>query len=323
MNLFLASETYCDPARGLTPDADGDDAGMFGGNCVHGCSIFYPDDDRDGVGRTEESYTGCDPKAPGWVSVTGDCDDSLDYGSSCTEECVVFYVDNDCDGYHASKEPGRYWCMPAGGAFTQSSKVDVDDGNSHCDTDSVDSDADGYCANYDCDDKTDYGRLCFAACNTYYRDADTDGMGVTDWSYEGCYPGSPGWAAVAGDCDDLPGFGGECTDGCDTYYEDADTDGVGAIDKPYYGCSSAGWVNVAGDCDDTSPECRETCDANTDGIHDCLGGPYSWCGDGIAQFGEDCDGSQSCAVFGPHYDVFSEGGCQRLCRRNPRTFARP
>ncbi|MEC7985497.1 MAG: MopE-related protein [Myxococcota bacterium] len=162
----------------------------------------------------------------------------------------------------------------------------------------VDQDGDGYTAEEDCDDSSEFihpgmEETCDGIdnnCNgtadegvqtTFYADSDDDGFGNAEIMTEACEV-PDGYVSNGSDCDDTsadsyPG-GEEFCDGLDNdcngeidenldieFYMDEDGDGFGDADSIVQGCSpEIGLSTIDGDCDDSdasiSPIANEICD---------------------------------------------------------------
>ncbi|MFP2904645.1 putative metal-binding motif-containing protein [Pyxidicoccus sp. 3LFB2] len=266
----------------------------------------YRDADGDGhaaLDATAEAF--CDTVPSGYVTVRDDCDDAQALVHPGQSE-VCDGVDNDCqrgiddglarteyfrdadgDGVGAGEPTVVCAAGPDGYVAVGG---DCDDG----DRESAPGRAE-VCDNKDnnCVDGVDEG---FPA-DTYYRDADGDGVGAQADSQQSCRPLS-GYVRAASpdfDCDDtdaarMPGKAEVCDgkdndcaggvdDGFNTqWYRDGDGDTFGRNEPPTVSCDSpgAGYVHVAGndfDCDDTTAEVRpgaqERCNNRDD---NCVGG---------------------------------------------------
>ena len=170
----------------------------------------------------------------------------------------------------------------------------VDHGGDDCDDAdaSVNPGADELCDGFDnnCDGTVDEDTA--ADAETWYQDADGDGVGVADVTWTSCEAPS-NYVAGIGDCDDnealaYPGADEIC-DGIDnncngtadensatdapTWYTDNDNDGYGDANYPYTACEApAGYVDNDTDCNDTRS------DINLDGTEVC------------DELDNDCDG---------------------------------
>ncbi|MFN7147756.1 MAG: putative metal-binding motif-containing protein, partial [Myxococcota bacterium] len=152
----------------------------------------------------------------------------------------------------------------------------------------------GYVANdEDCDDTTS----SVGSTRTWYRDADSDGYGLSTTTASSC-AAPAGYVATSGDCNDAAATvspaGTEVCDAsntdedCDgladdsdtsatgrtTYYVDADADGYGLAGSTAARCDAAsGYSTLSSDCDDTEasahPGGTEVCDDDID--QDCSG----------------------------------------------------
>ncbi len=86
----------CDPAEATTEECDGIDNDCDGQVDEEVLSTFYPDDDDDGYGNSDQPYLAC-TAGPSGVDLGGDCDDTTASASpGQTESCDG--ADNDCDG---------------------------------------------------------------------------------------------------------------------------------------------------------------------------------------------------------------------------------
>ena len=194
--------------------------------------------------------------------VDEDCDGDIDDGAGETE----YYLDNDGDTYGDANGTPVVACEPPTGHTEDN--TDCDDGDQ-----GVNPGATEVCdaVDNDCD-----GEIDIAASDmvTYYADADGDGFGVSDSTFDSCQDPGAGWAEYDGDCDDTnilynPGADeSDCADpndyNCDgsTGYADADGDGFAACEE----CDDA---NVANNpaatevCDDADNNCDGTIDEAT------------------------------------------------------------
>ncbi|MCO4747653.1 MAG: putative metal-binding motif-containing protein, partial [Proteobacteria bacterium] len=267
-------EVQCD---GLDDDGDGavdedfaDDDGDTVANCVDVCIYVadpgQADADGDGVGDACEGET---------------CNSIDDDGDGAVDEdlpTVRYYVDADGDG-DGSASATLDSCFPPTTGWATTSTDCADDDASRAGT--LDEACDG--ADTDCDGTIDE---TFALL-TWYADADTDGYGDPNVTYQAC---AQPLASVnrAGDCDDARAYinPGE-VEVCDPLDEDedcsgaADNDDTNATglqavyedgDGDSYGVGGEIWVcdpgalqaTRLGDCDDTdalvNPLAAEVCD---------------------------------------------------------------
>ncbi len=202
-----------------------------------------------------------------------------------------WYADDDGDGHGGAL--GGAACTPPD--HSAATSTDCDDTNA-----AVLPGADELCNGIDddCDGTVDDAAIDAPA---WFIDYDGDGYGSTDYTGEGCDPGT-GWVQNTDDCDDTdasvsPAGAESCNgydDNCDgtidedtavdalPWYLDADGDGEGDPASAALACSPpAGHVANDTDCDDTDADvytaARETCDGideNCDGVADdgALGG---------------------------------------------------
>ncbi|ADO72424.1 MopE-related protein [Stigmatella aurantiaca] len=228
------------------------------------------------IGACAEGVTNCRYGAIECVQVRAPssevCDGKDNDCNGQTDEGVknAYYRDADGDGYG---NPGSavYACSAPTGYVANSG--DCDDGSSLSRPNTAET-CDG--RDNDCDGVVDEG-----VTNTYYRDADDDGYGVSSPTKQACAV-SPGYAYNANDCDDgranvRPGANEIC-DGLDnncngvadegvtaTWYRDADGDGYGNWNDRTPSCwQSAGYVSNPLDCNDSAygvnPGAGEVCD---------------------------------------------------------------
>ena len=253
------AEEICD---GLDNDCDGkvDDGATD-------AALWYPDDDGDGYGRTDDAASSCNALY-GYTAANGDCDDADPaFHPGAAETDCTDANDYNCDGsvgYADADADGHPAC-----ADCDDAAADV-----HPDADEVCDDLDN-----DCDGDIDQDAV---DATTWYGDADGDGYGGQFFLVSAC-EAPTGYTLDNTDCDDLdasafPG-GTETCDGADnncdgdidegvqtTWYADADSDGYGNPASSMEECNQpAGHVSNASDCDDdaatTHPAAYELCDA--------------------------------------------------------------
>lgn len=308
---------------------------------AQGCTLFYWDADGDGYGVTEDSKCLCAAKDKYTAQISGDCadlDPAVNPGAqeSCgnlkdddcngaTDEegalgCENFYRDMDGDGFGVATD-FKCLCAPAS-PYTATVPGDCDDKDPKVSTGQAEA-CDG--KDNDCDGLTDEeGAL---GCSTYFKDADSDGFGVTGDSKCLCAASAPYVVNQAGDCDDsdptiYPGAAERCNNrdddcdgqtdeegalGCEIYFKNADGDGFGVSGDTKCLCGPLGQYNVkqGGDCDDLDPgvypgateKCNgkdDDCDGTTDeeGAQGCKTFYYDDDGDGWGQ-----DGNTRCLCY--------------------------
>jgi hypothetical protein len=196
--------------------------------------------------------------------------------TSCKSECkdkLTFFRDEDGDGYGQAAFSLARCEQPPGYVLDGSDCNDTDSGIHpgaiEIDSDGIDQDCDGY-----------DGR-------TWFRDADQDGYGTSNFTKRGNTPPS-GYISQGGDCNDtnrnihpgameIPNNGtDEDCDGKDAgiWFKDLDKDGYGNPLFRYIGnLSPAGYIADSNDCNDSNRN-----------IHP---GAKEIAGNGID---EDCDG---------------------------------
>ncbi len=291
------------PAASERCNGDDDDCNGLVDDAATDAGLWYADADGDGFGDPDASETSCDGSGE-TVANDGDCDDTLsDVNPAADEACngidddcdtlvddddpdvvdpQVVYTDADGDGF-GDEATEHATCQP--GSDTVSDATDCDDTDA-----AVNPDAAETCSGVDddCDGLVDDDDPGVTGTTTWYLDADGDGHGRSDVTFETCVQPSA-TSASADDCDDgnadaLPG-GTEVCDGADndcdgstdgpdaadtaTWYTDADSDGYGAPGTGQGACEApSGTVANAGDCDDTdaavNPAAAEICNGQDD-----------------------------------------------------------
>jgi hypothetical protein len=275
--LQMIPPNYCNPAEGITPDADDD-----GSACDMDCNDGDPtlnllDLDKDGFVTcpTTASQSGddCDDddsyRTPNdndgdglsACSTTADCDDNPATGKSCSSTCALYYQDKDGDTFGNKRITTEACALPTDYVLN---KDDCNDDNAFCDLSCTDLDGDARCGSHDCDDSTTTGATCFTNCNQMFKDVDGDGAGDAATVIASCAP----LPLIAGylrdgtdcndsdveckvdcsdkdydgycadvDCDDSSRTGYKCHAGCNFYARDADGDGGGSTTDGRNACS--------------------------------------------------------------------------------------
>ncbi|MDA3864281.1 MAG: MopE-related protein [Deltaproteobacteria bacterium] len=276
-------------------DCDDDDSDKFPGNPEVCDGKDNNCDEQIDEELTEVCYSGdggCTETSPG--SGTFDCQGSCSTGTSvCTDgqwsNCQNQVVpepetcnnlDEDCNGLIDDNLERSCYPGPAGtegvGICTSGTQTCSTGSWSSCSGEVLP--APETCNGLDdnCDGQTDEGVL-----NTYYRDSDSDGYGLTTDATQACSLPT-GFAINIGDCDDsdnekFPGNPEVCDskdNNCDgqidegvltTYYRDNDDDDYGLSTDTSEACSlPAGFATDNGDCDDGDnqkyPGNTEVCD---------------------------------------------------------------
>jgi hypothetical protein len=235
----------CDPST--VGDTDLDRDGAISRECCNGPLCGRDCDDADDQRHPSEAET-CDGR-------DNDCDGLVDEGV-----VDVFYADDDGDDY-GTLETMAACDRPEGFAAVAGDCDDEDDRRSPNAIEVCD-DVDN-----DCDGLRDEGLL-----ETFYRDADGDGVGLIGDTREACAPPS-GYVRLAGDCDDTTSaISPTIADRCNGIDDDCD----GVLDGPGEDVDRDGVASIAcggNDCDDTSARRRPGLEETCDGVdNDCDGG---------------------------------------------------
>jgi hypothetical protein len=235
---------------------------------------YYADTDMDGYGDDSNALTSCVP-LQGYVLNNEDCNDNNnniypgniefcnETDDNCdgeTDEDVVFqeyYADNDGDDF-GDELLGSFCVAPENASLAGG---DCNDSNPD-----INPNASEFCNNTDdnCNGSIDED----LAGNTYYLDADGDGVGA---EILGEFCQAPlNSSTIDGDCDDTnaainPQATESCNqidDNCDgaideflgtLYYADIDSDGFGNVNAPLIACDQpTGYSTNGEDCDDSN-----------------------------------------------------------------------
>jgi len=270
------SQVACEMPAGFvannTDDCDGttDACGVCNGS---GPTIWYLDNDGDGLGDPNSSVEACN-QPDGYVSDnTDDCDGSFDACGICNGPGpATWYLDNDSDGLGDPNTSIEDCTQPMGYV---SNADDTDD---------------------NCAGTTDECGVCNGSGPaTWYVDNDGDGLGDPAVSIEACVQPS-GYVSNSDDtndsCDGTLDECGVCNgSGPATWYADTDGDGLGDPNNSVMDCSQpAGFVSNSDDDNDN-------CNGSLDACGVCNGsGPSTWYqdadGDGLGNPAvtlEDCN----------------------------------
>ena len=335
--------------NGIDDDCDG----VVDEQDATGCTWYLRDFDKDSYGLDADKACLCEPAGYYTVTKGGDCNDGLsnvhpgaaeacngldDDCDSLVDEgaavgCSTFYKDADGDGWGVTNDSQCY-CKPTDD-YTATKKGDCNDtkANAYPGAPEV-------CNGIDdnCDGQVD--EVGASACNTYYKDGDSDGYGVAGDAQCLCKPSGQYKATLPGDCNDAdpttsPGATEKCNSkdddcdgavdeegasGCVSWFLDNDGDGYGLNGAVKCMCAPSGGYTAAkgGDCDDAAgavhPGATEVCngkDDDCDGSIDETGssGCTTWYldndGDGWGQSGN----SQCLCAKSGNYKTTQAGDC--------------
>lgn len=282
-----AAEPVPETCDGQDNDCDGkvDEAGAVG------CTDFYQDVDKDGLGNSNAVECRCSAQAPFTAGVGGDCNDlaaSVGPGKpevcNSTDDncdglidgenaigCLFYYRDDDLDGYGLAQDQ-KCLCAPEP-PYTAALSGDCDDDNKLAYPTNAEK-----CSGFDsnCNGHVDEPEAL--GCQPYLLDVDGDGFGVTGLAQCLCEPGDLFRAELFGDCEDnnsstfpnapevCDGVDNSCNGNTD---EDCDLDADGYCNalKPIVGAPLA-CPKGGGDCNDlnhsVNPGAAETCNSVDD-----------------------------------------------------------
>lgn len=229
-------------------------AALAGVNCLNSdasvktVNTYYADVDGDGYGAKDIEYS-CSTSTPAGASTNDtDCNDT----DSQVNATQTYYKDADGDGLGTSSTTTKACSNtpPSGYVSNSSDKNDSDFDN------------DGVSTSSDCNDKD----TTLTKGNTYYKDADGDGLGDPNTTTQSCSQPS-GYATNSSDKNDndydndgISNGYGDCNDKdvsvgyATTYYKDADGDGLGSsnTNTTTKACSQpSGYVTNSSDKNDS------------------------------------------------------------------------
>jgi hypothetical protein len=246
-------------------------------------TLWYADADQDGFG-SGVAVAACTRPA-GRIDVTGDCADD-DAAVNPDEDEICNDVDDDCDELTDSLDPGLvqgtvYYADTDGDGYgdpatgLHACELPADRVLDDADCDDTNALAyplaDEVCdhADNDCDGLVDIADDGVLDLQTYYADADGDGVGDDSVALVDCFAPA-GFVSVGGDCDDDDPIVGASPN----YYVDSDGDGYGA-GTSFQSCSpTPDLVLVDGDCkaarQTVNPGAAETCDGHDNNCDDLV-----------------------------------------------------
>ncbi|RME20167.1 MAG: hypothetical protein D6798_21030 [Deltaproteobacteria bacterium] len=242
--------------NGIDDDCDG----VIDEDSAADAATWYPDEDGDGYGDSEESDRACEAPASDWIQQGGDCDDGDELvnpdgveicdgiDQDCDDEvdedasdAVSWYRDVDEDGYGGNTEvvgcsppdDGATWQLEGGDCVDTDAEL-----NPGMDEvcDDKDNDCDGLVDDEDPDVLT-------SSWNVYYEDRDADGYGNATVQELAC--GTPdGFVEDATDCNDADaGINPGAVEVCDDANTDENCDGRADDDDPDVSTGTLGtWV---------------------------------------------------------------------------------
>jgi len=289
------------------------------------CSDFHKDGDGDGYGINSDKKCLCGPSGAYSANVGGDCNDgdgSVNPGAvevcngkddDCdgqsdevgAEGCTVYYKDADGDDYGQGSD-SKCRCSSSS-PYTATVSGDCNDGSQAVNPGAVET-----CNNKDdnCDGQSDEAGA--SGCETYYKDLDGDGFGISGDHQCLCSASGNYTALSSGDCNDSAtsvnpnalelcngvddNCNGQVDEGapaCTTYYKDADGDGYGITSDSVCACDASGVYTATqgGDCNDNNnlahPDSPEVCNDVDD---DCDGSVDEEDSQGCIAYYQDADG---------------------------------
>jgi hypothetical protein len=306
-----------------------------------GCTDYFKDADKDGVGDATDKQCSCAPVAPYTALVGGDCNDlEASVGPGGSEKCDG--LDNDCDG--DIDEPGATGCLSflfdgdgdgygqsgvsqcrcaPGAGYTATAGGDCVD-----DSSAINPGVSEQCNGFDDNCNSAIDEEGANGCLVYHLDIDTDGFGQTASAKCLCGPSGQFSAIIAGDCNDLApetnpaqtekcgGADENCNGvanevgavGCQVYFADSDKDTFGAGAGACLCEASATFTATnSSDCDDldsaVNPAAGEICDGKD---NNCAAGTDEGCDDDGDDF---CDSAMTTVVPAPPACPNGGGDC--------------
>jgi hypothetical protein len=319
---YVANATDCnDASSSISPaaaevcdaydvDEDCDSTADDYDTSVTGTTTWYLDSDSDNYGVTTTTRSACS-RPSGYAALSTDCNDaSSAINPGATEVCDASDVDEDCDGtaddadtsvsgrstwyrdadsdsYGLTTSTSTACDRPSGYVATSGDCNDTSSSISPaatevCDTSNVDE---------DCDSLADDLDSAATGRTAWYRDADSDGYGLSTSSLTRCDQPSgyvsdltdcnDGSAAISPadpeicdaantdeDCDGLADDLDSSATGKTTWYVDSDADGYGTTSTTTSACDApSGYASTSTDCNDSSssvsPGATELCSTSS------------------------------------------------------------
>jgi hypothetical protein len=271
-------EEACVPDPPERCDGRDDDCdGLADNPGAEGCSAFFRDEDKDGVGVAGDSQCLCAAAGSHTATTSGDCNDEDANNWSSCGSCA----DGDEDTHYLGCD-----------AYVTVSGPDCNDNDannwSSCDT-CADGDEDSHYTGCDA-----YVTVSGADCNdedvNNWSGCDTCADGDEDTHFSGC----DAYVTVSGP---------DCNDGDVNNWSSCDTCADGDNDSHYAGCDV--YATVSGpDCNDEDANNWSSCDSCADGDADSY---FSGCDAYVTVSGPDCnDGNGAVhpgATEGPQGDA--------------------
>ncbi len=226
-------------------DLDSDGFGL--GGAIQHCDTSPPSGYADNQLDCDDTDTNINPSMPEICDggTDEDCDGDIDADDDDLPT-NTYYLDSDADG-HGDPALSVTDCMQPTGYVSSSDDCDPSNGNVFPGAPEIcnatDDDCDGLVDTDDPDvDETQLG--------TFYRDADSDGLGDNSDTTESCDQPT-GYVAVGGDCND----GDNSVGAAPTWYADTDGDNYGNPGNSQVACTRpSGFLADNTDCDDSDAQ---------------------------------------------------------------------